>query len=97
MKLFFDPKVVDGQNQSKDWAYRQQRALDYLVVHIFIFIFNFPTKTHTKPKKQLYTIKNQKNDIKNSQKFDKKKKKRNVCLKVGGRFWFISYTYYNII
>jgi hypothetical protein len=37
MKLFSHPTVVDGQNESKNQAYRQQRSPNYLVVLIYIY------------------------------------------------------------
>jgi hypothetical protein len=94
MKLLSNPTVVDGQNHSKNRAYRQQCASDYLVVLFFFFFFyNFliiPTKN---PKTIIYN-KKRKNMGKSSK---SQKKKKKVCWKVGSRFWFIGYRSYNII
>jgi hypothetical protein len=74
MKLLSNPTVVDGQNHSKNRAYRQQCASDYLVVLFFFFFFitfsSYPKKTQ----KQLYIIKKGK-IWENPRKVKKKKKK----------------------
>jgi hypothetical protein len=59
MKLLSHPTVVNGQIHSKNQAYHQQRAPDYLVVHINLFL-TFPTRPTQNPKTIVYNKKSKK-------------------------------------
>jgi len=77
MKLFFHPTVGDGQNHSKNRAYRQPHAPDYLVIRIFFF---FLTKTYSIIYSKKFEKKNQKKYRKIPEKWGKKEKEKQPML-----------------